>query len=132
MEDEDEGEGISFELYEGDQNGILEEEELVRLLGHLDRFCEKVDVVITKTNPTRDAFIRAAGPLRRAADKDLTILDEGPVAANDGAVVIDEKHVSNVLAKDSRKPIHSIYEAGERQDVSYELEKWLKLIFVVR
>ena len=51
---------VLFELYEDNQNGILEEEELVRLLGHLNRFCEEIDVVITKTNPTRGAFIRAA------------------------------------------------------------------------
>lgn len=72
------------------------------------------------------------GLLRRAADNDFTMFDGDPVAANDGAVVVDEEHVSNVLAKDSRKPIHSIYEVGERQDVSYELNKWLKRIFVVR
>jgi hypothetical protein len=30
---------------------------------------------------------------------------------------------SNVLTKGSQKPIHPIHEAGERQDVSYKLEK---------
>jgi hypothetical protein len=30
---------------------------------------------------------------------DLTILDEGPVAANDGTVAVDEKHVSTCLPK---------------------------------